>query len=250
MTNYPITDNHNNNMQLVIFAGGLGTRISEETVYVPKPMIKIGKRPVLWHIMKYYSMFGFTEFIICGGYKIEIIQNYFKKYKKDKIWNVKVINTGKDSNTGERLKRVKKYIKNTFCLTYGDGLSNVDISKLIKFHLRNRPIVTLTGIKPTPHFGKIIFKGNKVVKFLEKDKKKESWINGGFFVCEKKVFKYLNKKNTIFESDTLEFLAKKNKLLAYKHKDFWQCMDTMRDKRYLNNLWNSNNAPWKIWKDE
>ena len=173
-------------MQLVIFAGGLGTRISEETGYVPKPMIKIGKQPVLWHIIKYYSIFGFSEFIICGGYKVKIIKNYFQKYKKDKIWNVKVINTGKGSNTGERLKRVKKYINNTFCLTYGDGLSNVNINKLINFHKKNKSIVTLTTVKPTPHFGKIIFRGNKVIKFIEKDQKKENWINGGFFVCEKK----------------------------------------------------------------
>ena len=237
-------------MQLVIFAGGLGTRISEETDYIPKPMVKIGKKPVLWHIIKYYSMFGFSEFIICGGYKINIIKDYFKKYKKDKTWNVKVIETGKDSNTGERLKRVKKYINNTFCLTYGDGLSNVNIDQLINFQKKNKTLVTLTTVKPIPHFGKIIFKGNKVLKFLEKDPKKENWINGGFFVCEKKIFNFLNKKNTIFEKDTLNFLAKKKKLAAYKHKSFWYCMDTLRDKRHLNDLWLSKKAPWKIWNDE
>jgi glucose-1-phosphate cytidylyltransferase len=234
-------------MKLVIFAGGLGTRISEETDYVPKPMVKIGKNPILWHIIKYYSVFGFSEFIICGGYKINIIKNYFKK--KNKSWNVKVINTGKNSNTGERLKRIKKYINNTFCLTYGDGLSNVNIKKLIEFQKKNKSIVSLTAVKPPPHFGKIIFKGNKVTKFLEKDKTKENWINGGFFVCEKEIFKYLNKKNSIFESDTLQVLAKKNKLAAYKHNDFWYCMDTLRDKRHLNDLWSSKKAPWKIWND-
>jgi glucose-1-phosphate cytidylyltransferase len=236
-------------MKLVIFAGGLGTRISEETDYVPKPMIKIGKKPILWHIIKYYSFFGFTEFIICGGYKISIIKNYFKNLKK-KLWDIKVIDTGKNSNTGERLRRVKKYIDNTFCLTYGDGLSNVNINKLIHFHKKNKSIATLTAVKPMPHFGKIVFRGSKVIKFLEKDRKKENWINGGFFVCEKKIFKYLNKKNTIFESDTLEFLAKKNKLAAYKHKNFWYCMDTLRDKRHLNSLWLSKKAPWKMWDDE
>tara|TARA_B100000787_G_scaffold54847_1_gene39840 strand:+ start:13871 stop:14581 length:711 start_codon:yes stop_codon:yes gene_type:complete len=236
-------------MQLVIFAGGLGTRISEETDYIPKPMVKIGKKPILWHIIKYYSMFGFSEFIICGGYKIKIIKDYFKKYNKDKTWNIKVVETGKNSNTGERLKRVKKYINNTFCLTYGDGLSNVNISQLINFHKKNKTLVTLTTVKPIPHFGKIIFKGNKVVKFLEKDPKKENWINGGFFVCEKKIFNYLNKKNTIFEKDTLNFLARKKKLAAYKHKGFWYCMDTLRDKRHLNSLWLSKQAPWKIWND-
>ena len=237
-------------MQLVIFAGGLGTRISEETDYIPKPMVKIGKKPILWHIIKYYSVFGFSEFIICGGYKISIIKNYFKKSKNHRPWNIKVINTGKASNTGERLKRIKKYINGTFCLTYGDGLSNVNIDKLINFHKKNKPIVTLTTIKPQPLFGRLIFKGNKVIKFLEKEQKKESWINGGFFVCEKKIFNHLNKKNTIFEKDTLSSLAIKKKLIAYKHRDFWYCMDTLRDKRHLNSLWSSKKAPWKIWKDE
>lgn len=237
-------------MLLVIFAGGLGTRISEETDYIPKPMIKIGQKPILWHIIKYYSIFGFSNFIICGGYKINIIKKYFESLKKSTSWNIKIINTGKNSNTGERLKRVKKYINKRFCLTYGDGLCNVNINKLIKFHKKNKSIATLTATKPTPHFGKIIFRGNKVIKFLEKNKKKESWINGGFFVCEKTIFKYLNKKNSIFESDTLTLLAKNKKLTAYKHEDFWYCMDTLRDKRYLNKLWFSKKAPWKIWKDE
>ena len=234
-------------MKLVIFAGGLGTRISEETNYIPKPMVKIGKKPILWHIIKYYSVFGFSEFIICGGYKVNLIKNYFKKLN---FWDVKVVNTGKNSNTGERLRRVKKYINKTFCLTYGDGLSNVNIGKLIQFHSKNKSIATLTAVKPIPHFGKLILKGNKVAKFLEKNQKKENWINGGFFVCEKKIFNYLNKKNLIFESDVLSYLANNKKLAAYKHKDFWYCMDTLRDKRYLTNLWLSKKAPWKIWKDE
>lgn len=238
-------------MKLVIFAGGLGTRISEETDYVPKPMVKIGKKPILWHIIKYYSVFGFSEFIICGGYKINIIKNYFKnsKEKTNESWSVRVINTGKNSNTGERLKRVKKYINNTFCLTYGDGLSNVNIHKLIQFHKKNKSTVTLTAVKPIPHFGKIIFKGNKVVKFLEKDKRKENWINGGFFVCEKNIFQHLNTKNPIFESIALNSLAQKNKLAAFKHLGFWYCMDTLRDKRHLNSLWLSKKAPWRIWRD-
>ena len=234
-------------MQLVIFAGGLGTRISEETDYIPKPMIKIGKKPILWHIIKYYSFFGFTEFLICGGYKINIIKNYFTKNKIDRNWNVKVINTGKNSNTGERLKRLKKYINKPFCLTYGDGLSNVNLNKLIKSHKKNKSVVTLTAVKPTPHFGRLVINGNKVFKFLEKDQVKENWVNGGFFVCEKEIFQFLNKKNTIFEKDTLDLLAKKKKLSAYRHKDFWYCMDTLRDKRYLNKLWSLNKAPWKIW---
>jgi glucose-1-phosphate cytidylyltransferase len=238
-------------MELVIFAGGLGTRISEETDYVPKPMVKIGKKPILWHIIKYYSVFGFSKFIICGGYKINIIKDYFKNLKKiNNTFNIRIVNTGKKSNTGERLRRVKKYVSKTFCLTYGDGLSNINLTKLIDFHKKNRSTVTLTAIKPIPHFGKIIFKGNKVVKFLEKNQKKENWINGGFFVCEKKIFNYLNKKNTIFESDVLSLLAKRKELAGYKHKNFWYCMDTLRDKRYLNSLWLLKKAPWKIWKDE
>jgi len=237
-------------MLLVIFAGGLGTRISEETDYIPKPMVKIGKKPILWHIIKYYSIFGFSNFIICGGYKINIIKKYFGSLKKSTSWNIKVINTGKNSNTGERLKRVKKYVGSTFCLTYGDGLCNVNINNLINFHKKNKLIATLTTVKPIPHFGKIFLKGNKVIKFFEKEKKKENWINGGFFVCEKKIFKYLNKKNSIFEIDVLNSLARRRELAAYRHNDFWYCMDTLRDKRYLNNLWLSKKAPWKIWNDK
>jgi glucose-1-phosphate cytidylyltransferase len=236
-------------MKLVIFAGGLGTRISEETDYIPKPMVKIGNRPILWHIIKYYSVFGFSDFIICGGYKINIIKNYFKK-KINRAWNISVVNTGRGSNTGERLKKIKKYIDNTFCLTYGDGLSNIDLNKLIYFHKKNKSIATLTAVKPTPHFGKMHFKGNKITKFFEKNKKKENWINGGFFVCEKNIFNYLVYKNSIFESKVLPILAKKKLLTAYKHNDFWYCLDTLRDKRYLNNLWLSKKAPWKIWDDK
>ena len=215
-------------------------------------MVLIGNKPILWHIIKYYSAFNFSEFIICGGYKIEIIKNFFKKSKGktnelERSWKVKVINTGKNSNTGERLKKIKKYIDGVFCLTYGDGLSNVNINTLVNFHKKNNAIATLTAVKPESRFGKIVFNGNKVSKFLEKDILTENWINGGFIVCQKEVFKYLNKKNPIFESDTLSLLAKKNKLAAYKHKDFWYCMDTLRDKRHLNNIWLCNNAPWKIW---
>lgn len=239
-------------MKLVILAGGLGTRIAEETDFVPKPMVLIGDKPILWHIIKYYSVFNFSEFIICGGYKIDIIKSFFRSLKDSKdqaesSWQVKIINTGKNSNTGERLRKIKKYVDDTFCLTYGDGLSNVNIDKLINFHKKKKKIVTLTAVKPESRFGKIIFKGNKIIKFLEKDHTKENWISGGFFVCKKEIFKYLIKKNTILESDTLSVLAKKNKLAAYKHSDFWYCMDTLRDKRYLNNIWLSKKAPWKIW---
>ena len=242
-------------MKLVILAGGLGTRISEETDFIPKPMVLIGDKPILWHIIKYYSAFNFSQFIICGGYKIEIINNFFKNLKNtlknsDSYWDVKVINTGKNSNTGQRLKKVKKYVGEEFCLTYGDGLSNVNIHKLINFHKKNKGVVTLTAVKPQSRFGKLILKGNKISTFLEKDHSKENWINGGFFVCKKEIFKYLNYKNPILESDTLSYLAKKNKLVAYKHRDFWCCMDTLRDKRYLNNIWLSKNVPWKVWNEK
>ena len=237
-------------MKLIILAGGFGTRISEETDVIPKPMVLIGNKPILLHIIKYYSSFGIKEFIICGGYKFKIIHNFFKKFNKKNNLNVKVINTGIKSNTGERLKKIKNYCKEeNFCLTYGDGLSNVNIEKLIKFHKKKKSIVTLTAVKPIPHFGKIEIKGNKVVKFSEKDPKKENWINGGFFVCNKSVFSFLNKPNPIFESHTLNLLSKKKKLSAFKHKSFWYCMDTLRDKRYLNKLWEKNIAPWKIWNE-
>jgi glucose-1-phosphate cytidylyltransferase len=259
-------------MKVVFLAGGLATRISEESHLVPKPLIKIGGKPILWHIMQYYASYGHKDFIILAGYKQEVIKDYFfnyylhnsdvrfnlkdrskelvKSYSDD--WVVTVLDTGLITNTAGRLLRAKEHLINeeSFLLTYGDGLSNININKLIKFHKINKSIVTLSAVKPTPHFGRIIFKGNKVIRFLEKDKKMENWINGGFFVCNKEVFKYLNKKNVIFESVVLELLAKKKKLAAYKHKDFWYCMDTLRDKRYLNNLWFSKKAPWKIWNEE
>ena len=233
-------------MKLVIFAGGLGTRLSEETYKIPKPLVKIGNKPILWHIIKYYSVFGFSDFIICGGYKFNLIKKYFKK-KKNNSWNIQVIDTGKNSNTGERLRRVKKYVSDIFCLTYGDGLSNIDIDKLIQFHKKNKSEVTLSTVKPVPHYGKIVMRGNKVKFFFEKDKKRESWINAGFFVCNKEIFKSIKKKNSIFESDILSDLTKKKKLAAYRHYDFWCCMDTLRDKRYLNSLWIKKKAPWRIW---
>ena len=259
-------------MKVVILAGGKGTRISEESINKPKPLIEIGTKPIIWHIMKHYSQFGLNDFIICCGYKGYLLKEYFVNYymhnsdiaidlqsndlqiKKinSEPWKINLVDTGENTMTGGRILKLKNILKKeeNFCLTYGDGVSNINIKKLINFHKKNKPIVTLTAVKPTPHFGKVIFKGNRVAKFLEKDHKKESWINGGFFVCEKNIFKYLNKKNSIFETHVLPFLAQRKKLLAHKHKDFWYCMDTLRDKRHLNNLWFSNKAPWKIWNDE
>jgi len=236
-------------MQLVILAGGLGTRISEETNKIPKPMVKIGKMPIIWHIMKYYSSYGVNDFIICGGYKIEVIKKFFSN-KKNKIKNskLKIINTGKKSNTGERIRRVKKYLKDTFFLTYGDGLSDVNILKLLKFHQKfKKGEVTLTSVRPTPKYGKITFKNNLVKNFYEKNMYKENWINGGFFVCNFSFFKFFKKNNAIFEKDILTLLSKKKKLQAYKHYGFWYCMDTLRDKIYLNQIYNKKRAPWIIW---
>ena len=231
-------------MKLVILAGGFGTRISEETDIIPKPMVKIGSKPIIWHIMKYYSLFNVSEFVICGGYKVNVIREYFKNLNDPSFKDVKVINTGKNSNTGERLRRVKKFVGDTFFLTYGDGLSNVNLDKLLNFHQNKKSIVSLTAVKPIPHFGKLVLSRDMVIKFSEKDPKKENWINGGFFVCDKAIFKYLNKTNCILESHTLDLLSKKKKLFSYKHNDFWYCMDTLRDKRYLNLLWKNKNTPW------
>jgi glucose-1-phosphate cytidylyltransferase len=236
-------------MKLIILAGGLGTRLSEETDKIPKPMVKIGKKPMLWHIMKYYSVYGIKDFLICGGYKIDIIKKFFKnKNNIEDNWSVKIINTGATSNTGERIRRVKRFVNESFFLTYGDGLSNINIKKLLTFHKKNKKVVvTLTSVRPMPKYGKLLFKKNLITKFYEKEKSREAWVNGGFFVCNKILFKYFKDKNSILESDVLTKLAYQGKLQGYKHKDFWYCMDTLRDKRYLNSLYNSGNAPWIVW---
>jgi glucose-1-phosphate cytidylyltransferase len=236
-------------MKLVILAGGFGTRLSEETDHLPKPMVKLGRKPIIWHIMKYYSTFGITDFIVCGGYKINCLKDFFKKKNNtDKKWNVKVVFTGNKSNTGERVFRVRKYLKSDFCLTYGDGLSDVNIKKLIFFHKKfKKGVATLLSIKPIPKYGKIVFNKNLVKKFYEKDSFREDWINGGFFVCSPKIFEYFKKKNSIFESDVLISLAKNKKLQGFKHRGFWYCMDTLRDKRHLNDLLKKKQAPWIKW---
>ena len=236
-------------MKIVILAGGLGTRISEYTKTIPKPMIEICKKPLIYYIMKHYANHGFKDFYVALGYKGHIIKNYFKKKKFG--WNINLIDTGKKTMTGGRLKRLKKHLGNeTFMMTYGDGLSNVNLKKLLKFHKKNKKLVTLTAVRPPARFGAIKVVGKNVKYFKEKSKLDEGWINGGFFVMEPKFLKYIKNDQSFLEKEPMEILTKKNQLIAFKHKDFWQCMDTMRDKRYLNNLWNSNNAPWKIWKDE
>jgi glucose-1-phosphate cytidylyltransferase len=236
-------------MQIVILAGGFGTRMSEETDFIPKPMAIIGNKPILWHLVKYYYYHGFREFIICSGYKSEIIKKYFQKYSDlPDLVNVKVVFTGKKSNTGERIRRIKKYVKNDFMLTYGDGLSNVNLKKLIQTHSRGKNIVTLTAVKPEPRFGKLILKKKLVHKFSEKKNSKEDWINGGFMICSINIFNFIKKNNSIFEKDVLNILVKKRKLGAYKHTGFWHPIDTLKDKRYANNLWKKKKAPWKLWR--
>jgi len=220
-------------MKCVILAGGRGTRISELSKEIPKPMIKVLGKPIISRIIMHYYKFGIKEFIIAAGYKKKILENYFK-YKKSNQFSVKVINTGLKTMTGGRIKRLKKYLGNeTFLLTYGDGLSNVNIKKLINFHKKNKKIATLTAVRPPARFGAIKIKGNKIKYFKEKSKLDEGWINGGFFVFENKIFNYLKGDQTYLERDPLQIISKKGELHAYKHNGFWQCMDTLRDKEIL-----------------
>tara|TARA_B100001989_G_C24471111_1_gene429255 strand:+ start:339 stop:1028 length:690 start_codon:yes stop_codon:yes gene_type:complete len=220
-------------MKCVILAGGRGTRISELSKDIPKPMIKVLGKPIISRIIMHYYKFGIKEFIIAAGYKQKILENYFK-YKKSNQFSVKVINTGLKTMTGGRIKRLKKYLGNeTFLLTYGDGLSNVNIKKLINFHKKNKKIATLTAVRPPARFGAIKIKGNKIKYFKEKSKLDEGWINGGFFVFENKIFNYLKGDQTYLERDPLQIISKKGELHAYKHNGFWQCMDTLRDKEIL-----------------
>lgn len=228
-------------MIVVILAGGRGTRISEFTKLIPKPMIPIKNIPIIIHIMKHYSKFGFNDFIIAAGYKGEIIKKYFTK-NKNKKWNVKIINTGKDTMTGGRLKRLKKYLKNeTFMLTYGDGLSTVNIQSLLNFHKKNKNYATLTAVRPPARFGAIKIVRKKVTYFKEKSALDEGWINGGFFIFESKIFKYLKGDKTFLERTPLEKISKIRKLGAFKHKGFWQCMDTVRDKEILEKSFRKKN---------
>ena len=248
--------------KLVILAGGKGTRFLEETFFTPKPMINIGGLPIILHIMKYYSFFGVKEFIICGGYKVENIKTFFLNlnnfvndieinYNNNQIkfltknnfdWNVKIINTGFDTMTGGRIKRVKKYLVNdeNFYLTYGDGLSNVNIRKLSEFHISHKKIATLTMVLPPAKYGAVEVKKNTVTKFKEKPKGDNKLINGGFFVLNKKIFKFIKNDKTIFEESVMKKLIKLKELQAYKHLGSWQSMDSLKDKKYLEELWNKN----------
>lgn len=214
-------------MKVVILAGGLGTRISEYTKLLPKPMIKINNFPILVHIMRHYAKFGFSEFYIALGYKGNFIKNYFKNKKFN--WKITLVNTGKSTMTGGRLKRLKKYLSEDFFLTYGDGLSNVNILKLLKFHRDNKKLVTLTAVRPPARFGALRLKGNTVSYFKEKSRMDEGWINGGFFVMSKKFLDYIKNDKTYLEREPLERVTKLKELAAYRHNGFWQCIDSMRD---------------------
>lgn len=256
-------------MKTVILAGGFGTRLSEETEIKPKPMVEIGGHPILWHIMKYYSAFGFNEFIVALGYKSEVIKQYFLNYRNlsgsltvnlrsDKIeiydsncedWVIHLVDTGINTATGGRLKRLEPFLKNEqFMLTYGDGLSNVDLHQLISFHQKKKNIATITASHPPARFGEIIMNENDdVIGFSEKPQIGVGWINSGFMVFEPEIFRFLKGDETVLEADALEALARVGKLSAYCHDGFWQCMDTLRDKRQLDSRWADANPPWKIW---
>ena len=255
-------------MKAVILAGGHGTRISEETHLKPKPMIEIGGKPILWHIMKNYSSHGINEFIICCGYKGYIVKEYFANYflhmsdvtfdmKNNKMdvhhksaepWTVTLVDTGLNTMTGGRLKKIEEYVKDdSFCFTYGDGLSDVNISELIQFHKNNNTKAMVTSVQPPGRFGTLDISGDKITNFKEKPVGDGNWINGGFFVLEPSIFDYLIDDTTIWEREPLEKLAMENQLSAFKHTGFWQPLDTLRDKNYLDTLWNSNNAYWKTW---
>lgn len=257
-------------MKAVILAGGYGTRFSEETDIKPKPMIEIGNKPILWHIMKIYSSHGVNDFIICCGYKGYLIKEYFHNYflhmsditfdmednsmevhqNKSEPWTVTLVDTGEDSMTGGRLKRVRDYVKNeeNFCFTYGDGVSNVNITELIEFHVSHGREATLTATRPPGRFGALsIGSTGKVERFREKPEGDGTWISGGFFVLSPKVIERISGDQTVWESDTLNELAENGELIAYRHDDFWQPMDTLYEKNILNDLWSKGKAPWKSW---
>jgi glucose-1-phosphate cytidylyltransferase len=238
-------------MKCVILAGGYGTRISEESHMKPKPMIEIGGKPILWHIMKIYSAHRINDFIICCGYKGDQIKEYFSKYEYAddiaKKWDVQLVDTGEDTMTGGRLKRIKDHIDDTFCATYGDGVSDIDINRLISYHKEKKSLATLVAIHPPERFGVLNLSGDYVTEFHEKHRGESSWINGGFFVFEPKIFDYLQDDSTVLEKTPLETLAKEQQLTAFKHNGFWYPMDTLRDKIHLETLWTSEKAPWKNW---
>ena len=233
-------------MKVLILAGGFGTRLSEETDLIPKPLVKIGERPILWHIMKHYSSFGYNEFVILLGYKGDMIEDYFLNQSDSFNWNITFLDTGLNTDTGGRIKRAEKIINNKpFLLSYGDGLANIDLNKLISFHESHDGLVTMTSVQLASRFG-ILEIGDKerVTQFKEKPKENEAWINGGFFICEPDILNYIKNDSTTFEKDPLATLTEDGKLFTYRHKGFWKCMDTLRDKRELDELAKSDSPPW------
>ena len=256
-------------MKVVILAGGFGTRISEESIYKPKPLIDIGGMPIIWHIMKYYSHYGFNDFIICGGYKQNCLKEYFSNYflnnaditfdmKNNKMvvhkahsepWNVTVVDTGLNTMTGGRVKRIKEYVGNeTFMLTYGDGVGDIDLNALVKYHNDSKKIATITAVMPGGRFGALDIDDSGLIRtFVEKKKEDGGWINGGFMVFEPEIMDYINGDNIALEKEPLETLSKEGQLSAYKHYGFWQCMDSMKDHLYLEGLIANNKAPWIKW---
>lgn len=255
-------------MQVVIFAGWLWTRLSEETSLRPKPMVEIGWKPILWHIMKIYASYGYTDFVVCLGYKGYIIKEWFANYflynsdvtidiwkneikvlsKNGEDWKVTLVDTGADTMTGWRLKRVAKYIDwDTFMLTYGDGVSDVNLGELVKFHKSHDHLATITSVQPAWKFGKLSLDGDRVVEFAEKKDNESAWINGGFMVLNKKVMEYISWDDMPFEKDPLEHIATDGELMTYKHHGFWHAMDTLQNKNTLESLWSDGKAPWKIW---
>jgi glucose-1-phosphate cytidylyltransferase len=234
-------------MKTVILAGGLGTRISEETQTKPKPMITIGGMPIIWHIMKIYSSYGINDFIICSGYKNNIIKNYFEEFNSES-WEIKIVDTGMNTMTGGRIKQIQKFIGNeTFCLSYGDDLKKVEISKLVDFHKKQKRLCTMTITKPQPRFGIVEIDGYRVNDIKEKSKQDEKWINGGYFVLGPEIFDYIKGDATVLENQPLKKLAKMGQLSAFKYNDEYYPMDTLYDKNKLEALWQTGKAYWKIW---
>jgi glucose-1-phosphate cytidylyltransferase len=268
-SNLTIERREENVMKVVILAGGLGTRLTEETESRPKPMVEIGGRPILWHIMKHYAHFGFKEFVVALGYKGDVVKRYFLDYSKlqssltvnlasgdvmrrggpAEDWIIHLIDTGVATNTGGRLKRLGPVLgRETFLATYGDGVSNVDINTLVAFHRKHGRLATATAVRPPARFGNLTFDGDQICNFTEKPQIGEGWINGGFFVLEPTVLGYIADDGTAWEREPLEQLAAEGHLMAYRHEHFWQCMDTLRDVRLLESLWASGKAPWKLWE--
>jgi glucose-1-phosphate cytidylyltransferase len=256
-------------MKVAILAGGLGTRLTEETIIKPKPMVEIGGKPILWHIMKIYAAHGFKEFVIALGYKGEIIKDYFLNYRYSahsftvnldsgnvtihdgvsEDWTVHLLDTGLTTQTGGRVKRVAEFIgREPFMLTYGDGVSNINIPALLDFHRSRRKLVTITAVRPPARFGQMVIEGEQVTHFEEKPQIGEGWINGGFFVLQPEIIQYIQGDQTAWERGPLEHLATEGQLVAYQHDDFWYCMDTLRDVNFLDKLWLEGSAPWKVWE--